>query len=287
MSGILKKIGMVLGGLLVVLVLAGGVFFIKGKSELTAVKEVTPPISIVEVDSAAVAWGRHLVDILSCHVCHGEQLEGQVMLDIPPFRAVASNLTPAGVGRNYTDSDWDRSLRYGVKPSGQQMMIMPSVLFHRLSDEDAAAVIAYLKALPAVENPLPETELRPPLFLMAGAPGPTVFANLPAEGATRDPAPEYGATAEYGKYLAGLSCMECHGSDMQGGVHPEPGAPNVPSLAPSSRWPLEDFKTALRTGKTPYGSELQTRYMPWSQSYKHLTDIEIEALYRFLGSLGL
>ncbi len=287
MLRILKWVGMVLGGILGVLGLAGGIFFVKGKSEATAIMNVSPPIKMVEADSASIARGEHLVNILSCHVCHGEQLEGQVMVDVPPFRAVASNLTPAGVGGKYTDTDWDRSLRYGVKPTGQKMIVMPSTMFHSLSDRDASAIIGYLKSLPAVENPLPETEFRPPLFLIAGAPGPDIFSNVPEEGLIRNPAPEAGPTEAYGKYLASISCMECHGQTLQGGPNHEPGAPDVPALAAASRWPLEDFKTALRTGKTPYGTDLRTQYMPWSQSYRHLTDMEVEALYKFISSLGL
>lgn len=44
--------------------------------------------------------------------------------------------------------------------------IMPYQLFNRLSDEDAAALIAWLKRLPAVDNELPPMKIRIPGYAM-------------------------------------------------------------------------------------------------------------------------
>ena len=180
MLRILKKLGMVLGGLVGLLVLLGGIFYIIGRGEVMETHNISPPISRVVSDSSAIARGAHLSKILSCGVCHGEQLAGQVFLDIPPFRAVASNLTSGkgGIAGNYTDADWDRSIRYGVKPDGKAMYVMPANLFHSLSDADANALIAYLKTIPPVDNELPASEARLPLFLIAGAPGQDAYPNV-------------------------------------------------------------------------------------------------------------
>lgn len=288
MAGFFKWVGIVVGILVALLVVIGGVFYVTGKAKVMELQEVTPPLRMVESDSASIARGKHLSDILSCAVCHGEQFEGAVFLDIPPFKVVASNLTSGegGVATNYTDEDWDRALRYGVKPSGRAMLVMPSNLYHPLSDVDAAAIISYVKSVPAVDNVVPETEPRVPLFLMAGAPGPDIFPNVFDEDDPREPAPPIAASAEYGAYLTKLACVECHGQALRGGKHPEPGAPDGPDLAVSGQWSLESFAKAMREGKTPTGTELQTKFMPWSQSYRYLDDVELEALHLYLGTLG-
>ena len=73
---------------------------------------------------------------------------------------------------------------------------------------------------------------------------------------------------------------------LRGGKYPEPNAPDGPDLMAAGQWTLEAFTKAMREGQTPQGVELQTKYMPWSQSYRHLTDVEMEALYLHLGTLG-
>ncbi len=287
MTVFLKRLGIAVGAILGLFLVLGGVFYVMGKAKVLEVQKVSPPLTLVGSDSVSLARGEHLSEILSCRVCHGESYEGKIFLDIPPFRAVASNLTSGegGVGSDYTDADWDRALRYGVKPNGQSMLVMPSNLFHPLSDEDAADVIAYIKNLPAVNNILPETEFRMPLFLMAGMPGQDLFYNVFDETDARKPVPTAAASAEYGAYLATLSCVQCHGKDLRGGAHPEPGAPDGTDLAAAGQWQLDAFAIAMREGKTPYGTVLQTEYMPWSQSYQYLNDLEIEALYLYLGTL--
>jgi hypothetical protein len=44
---------------------------------------------------------------------------------------------------------------------------------------------------------------------------------------------------------------------------------------------VDDFKRAMREGKTPDGRTLNPRQMPYPV-FAHLTDVEVEAMYRFL-----
>ena len=69
-------------------------------------------------------------------------------------RGYTANLTSGrgGVGRTYSDADWVRSIRYGVRPDGRGIIFMPSDYFNRISDADLGAMIAYLKSLPPVDN---------------------------------------------------------------------------------------------------------------------------------------
>ena len=285
MKRLLKWVGGIVAGVVaLVAVFLVATYFIS-ESKLNATYQIAVNPLDVSTDSATVARGEHLVQILSCQECHGAQLAGTVFVDAPPFRVVATNLTSGagGVGAYYDDAAWDRALRHGVDYRGQSLVLMPSQLFHNLSDEDAAAVIAYLKTLPPVDNVLPETELRVigrPIVAMTGG---ILQADL-IDHARPAPTAEPGATAAYGAYLASVSCIECHGADLRGGMHPSGEGPPVPGLEGVKDWSRDDFARTVRTGNTPDGRQLDGKLMPW-RFYQHLTDEEVDALYAHLQTL--
>jgi len=95
-----------------------------------------------------------------------------------------------------------------------------------------------------------------------------------------------GVSVEHGRYVA-QACLGCHGAQLRGGRIP--GAP--PDWPPAAdltgaesallRYPgVEPFKTLLRTGVRPDGSQANSA-MPRN---KHLNDTDLEALYTFLRS---
>ena len=94
MRKVLKWLGIVLGCLLGLIVVAVLVLFFIGNSRLNATYVAPDALASGFGDSASLARGEHIMRIHSCQFCHGERLEGRVFLDIPPARAVASNLTP-------------------------------------------------------------------------------------------------------------------------------------------------------------------------------------------------
>lgn len=287
MKKVLKWTGLSLAGLVGLLLVAGIVLFLIGRSRAASTYE-TPTerlITTVPTDSAAIARGDHLATILSCRFCHGEDLTGKVFLDIPPFRATARNLTTGAGGlQGYSVQDIDRALRFGVKPDGRMVfVVMPSKLFSRLSDDDTAALVAYLRSLPPTDSDLAPTEIRMPGYLMFGAPNFDAHEYLPPAD-TPHPSVTPAPTAEYGAYLANVSCVECHGQDLMGGEHPS-GEGVTPGLAAAAAWPIETFATAMRTGVRPSGLLMDPEYMPWATSYKALTDLEMEALYQHLQTL--
>ncbi len=129
MKTFLKWTGIVLLGLVIVLLVAGFVVTNRGASAKAETHTVTATLlSQVPTDSATIARGSHLAKIHACADCHTENYAGQVFIDAPPFITGASNLTPGkgGVGNSFSVEDWDRAIRYGVRPDGSALMFMPS-----------------------------------------------------------------------------------------------------------------------------------------------------------------
>jgi len=188
MKKILKRIGIVLGVLIGLLVIVGAVLYVVGGSKVNATVEVPAESLTVTMDSATVAQGRYVAMTHGCMDCHGANLEGRVFVDAPPFFVVASNLTPAGAGSRYDDADWERAIRHGVRPNGHGLApMMPAAAYTHLADDETAALIAYLKSLPPVENDLPTTEIRP-LGRIIAATGGFYMAHVPVDQPRRRPA---------------------------------------------------------------------------------------------------
>jgi cytochrome c553 len=273
----LKWTSIGLGSVTALLGIAALGFFVVGRAKLTRKYDPRPGLTTVPLNSGAVERGGHIARIHGCRDCHGEDLGGRVFLDIPPGRFVAPNLTGGrgGVGRSYRDHDWDRAIRQGVRQDSVSLLpIMPYQLFNRLSDEDAAALIAWLKSLPAVDNELPPSKVRLPGYVMVSL---QEFRGRLHRPPATSPSP---GTAEYGAYLASTTCVECHGMYLQGGKHPAPDAPAAPSLLVAAHWSRDEFATAVRTGVAPGGRKLG-EWMPWRR-FQYLTDEEIQALWAHL-----
>ena len=222
-------------------------------------------------------------------------MEGNIYLDDPAIgRVVASNLTSGqgGVGSGYTNRDWVRAIRHGVRADRSAMLFMPATEFYFLSDEDLGAVIAYIKSAPPVDNELPPSTLSwTGRLVMTIAPDITFLpAELIPHNEPRPLAPEVGITPEYGAYLT-YSCKVCHGQTMSGGPIPGfpaswPPAPNLTFGAGSvlPLWTGPEFINTIRTGITPEGRKIRGEYMPWG-SYKFMSDDELKAVWAYLQSL--
>lgn len=290
MGKALKRVGIGLGGIIGLVVVAAGVMYAVGTSKVNRTYTVQTAQLTLPTDSASMARGAHLVRTFGCVDCHGANLGGQVLEDAPPFLAVAPNLTTGrgGLAARYTPVDFDRSIRHGVKPDGRGVLIMPSAAFNRMSDQDAAAIIAYLKAAPPVDNELPQGEVRPMGRLLAAAGAVDPSAEVRTTSARSGATPPVGATVEYGEYIAGSTCAHCHTSNLRGNPKPPgpPGTPPAPDLvAAVQRWSKEQFVQTLRTGTTPEGKKLDPKVMPWSITAA-MQEQELEAVHMYIASLG-
>ena len=287
MKKVLKWVGVIVGVAVVLLAIAGFVVSSIGKSRARQTFEISASLlSSVSADSASLARGTHLSIIHACQECHGADLSGKIFVDAPPFRVSASNLTSGagGIGSSYSVEDFDRLIRYGVRPNGQSVIIMPSKTFHNLNDEDTAALIAYLKSVPPVDNELPPTELKTLGTILAGAGAVDLAESVHLEAARPGPVPP-GETVDYGKYLTSITCIYCHGADLGGGEALEPGTPAPPALTKAASWPLDQFMSTIRTGVRPDGLPMDPQIMPWT-AFRDMTDMELSAIHAYLQTIG-
>jgi len=166
--------------------------------------------------SDLVGRGEYLVEsIVGCGNCHsartdegelidGLEYAGNFVIEEPGFRAYAPNLTPdpeTGIG-NWTDQEIERAIREGIGRDGQVLGPPMAFPFYRdISSTDMAAIIAYLRSVPAVENIVPRSTYTMELPPSWGPP-----VDLPVPDVSRnDP-------LAYGRYLTHTlgHCTDCH-----------------------------------------------------------------------------
>jgi mono/diheme cytochrome c family protein len=111
--------------------------------------------------------GKYLVTVMDCAGCHmprganGVPMAekglsgGNVGFEIPGMGIFwPSNLTPdeTGLG-SFSEAEIASTIRTGVRPDGSMLApVMPTPSYAALSDEDAAAIAAYLKSLPPAKS---------------------------------------------------------------------------------------------------------------------------------------
>lgn len=261
-------------------------------------------------DGDVVERGSYLVEgLLQCFYCHSERDWSQSGAPItgPPGAGriyaqdgahplVAVNLTPddeTGIGLR-TDEELERAIRRGIGHDGRRLSrAMPFDYFRHLTDEDVAAVIAYLRSRDPVRNPLPPSSLSPERRAdLADRPP----ARLdPLELSSADP-------VELGRRLVRLSrCEGCHtaweaprnpgvfggGNRVRLGQGPAGGddsqgafSSNLTPHTSGLSYDAETFITFMRTGR---GATLDGA-MPW-MALRNLNDPDLRAIYAFLRTL--
>ncbi|HZM22035.1 MAG TPA: cytochrome c [Anaerolineales bacterium] len=288
---ILKWIGIVLGSLIGLLVVAFVALVIIGGAR--ANKKYDIPVETISIPTGAEAIqrGEHVARIHFCQACHAENFSGMRYFAVPGLLSIPSpNLTSGagGVGATNTDKDWVRAIRHGVGHDGRALWIMPSRAFSHLNDGDLGALIAYLKSRPPVDNELPERRIEPigRIMLALGMVPPLAVDQID-HSVSHVNAPEPGVTVEYGGYLVSTTCIECHGTTLNGIPFGPPGNETpTPNLTPGGElaaWSEEEFIATLRTGVTPGGHQLNER-MPWKY-FGQMTDDELRAVWLYLQSL--
>jgi hypothetical protein len=206
----------------------------------------------------------------------------------------ASNLTPAGIAA-YSDGELFRALTAGVTRDGRALFpIMPYTHYRDLAREDLEAVIAYVRRLPAVTNPVPAGKLMFPMSIIVRT-IPT-DADPPAHAPPRD-------DPAYGRYVINAAaCIHCHsqddhgtpvkGMEYAGGVGftlPDGSKVQSANITPDDDtgiggWSREQFVQRFRAlgGKrVPLAAGQANTPMPWTD-YGGMSEDDLGAIYGFL-----
>jgi len=281
MKRVLKWIGLILGGLLGIVLLAYVGVTAVSASRLNRTYEVTADFDLnVSPDPESIAEGKRLYTIM-CQSCHGEDLAGQTESDLMFGQIFVANLTTGsgGIGSRYSDEDIARSVWYGVKSDGSPTLVMPPELSPAINVEDMENLIAYIRSVPPVDTDYPEMRPGPMLRVMHAT---NQFPLVTAEFVQMDTPPLGAAAPEdvlaFGEQRAAF-CTACHGADFTG--NSIVGGPNItPHETALGTWTEEAFVQALREGVRPDGSAISTD-MPW-ETLRLYTDDEIHAIWTYL-----
>ena len=255
--------------------------------------------------------GRYLAtSVTGCFGCHSEhdwkahgaplsgtEGAGEVMpLADLPGRVVAPNITSdvaTGVG-GWTDDELGRAIREGIGRDGRTLFpMMPYDRFRKMSDEDLASIVVFLRTVPPVRRELPKTEIIFPVkYLMRNAPEPITEPVSAADATSTDP-------VKRGAYLVNLAdCAFCHTPHVRGqAVAGMDFAGGMPLIGPwgtvaSANITPDDsgikyydealFIQALRSGYVR-ARELKP-IMPYGE-YAHMTDDDLKAIFAYLRTL--
>ena len=166
----------IIGGLLAALCVGGaaGVFAVAWRPAIAAINPPKPQ----SFDTSLVKRGRELAAIGNCGDCHtargGKSFAGGVPVPTPFGTIFSTNVTPdpeTGIGR-WSGAAFRRAMRSGVDRDGQHLYpTFPYDHFTNVSDEDDAALYAFLMTREPVRAPVRQNQLALPLdhrVLVAG-----------------------------------------------------------------------------------------------------------------------
>jgi mono/diheme cytochrome c family protein len=253
-----------------------------------------------------VARGAYLARAGNCIACHtmrgGAPYAGGRAIETPFGTVFGSNITPdvkTGIG-GWTASHFWRALHNGRSKDGRFLVpAFPYTNFTLVTREDSDALFAYLRTLPAVEQPNRAHALRFPYDTQAAL---AAWRALFFTPGVYEPDRAQSTEWNRGSYLVrGLGhCNACHGGrnvfgatsgslEMSGGVSPIDKW-YAPSLAASAEAGVADWETQhivdlLKTGVSARGSALGPMAEVVFRSTQHLDDADLRAMAVFLQSL--
>lgn len=211
---------------------------------------------------AQIERGAELAAIGDCAVCHtpalGRDYAGGRPLPTPFGVVYVSNITPdpdTGIG-TWSEDAFRRAMRRGIAQSGRHLYpALPYPHFTRATDDDIAALYAFLMTRPPIANTTPPNRLPFPVNIRATVAG---WNLLFLDPGAWQPDPAHDAVWNRGQYLTEAvgHCGACHtghnalGAEQAAALHG--GVMDgwyAPPLAGTARgWTADALTTYLRTG---------------------------------------
>jgi mono/diheme cytochrome c family protein len=222
--------------------------------------------------SGLITRGEHLARIAGCADCHGANLEGRRTNRAGALRLWSSNLKYSAA--HMTDGEFERALRRGIAPDATSLWGMPSLDYEYMSERDVGALLAYLRALGSAgpQQPRPTWTRPARLALIDDHIQPAVLAVRDAPSSL-DMGPRY----DGGRYLARISCSECHATDLAGSQ-----AQAAPDLNAISLYSRAAFFELLRRGLGARRRRVPVMHRLAAIRFHFFADYEIMALYDYL-----
>ena len=230
-------------------------------------------------NAALLADAPRQAQILGCTNCHGEGMRGKVMDDIPNVaRILAPNI--AQLATRMSDQQLAAAIRQGIGHDGRALFVMPSPQYSRMTDGEVAAMVAWLRSLPKVPGESGRVTLGP-IGRFGVATGKFRSAPEMVEDFKAQAPITLGAEHEPARHFAATACAECHGPALYGAELP---FGTTPDLRVAAGYDAKQFRTLLRTGRTPSGKDLGLMKEVAEQDFVHMTDAEIDALHAYLAA---
>lgn len=255
----------------------------------------------------SVVRGRYLAALCGCAGCHtpwGMTGRDNTRLFAgtpgrPGIKGGESipNITPdpeTGIGR-WTDDQIVAAIREGKRADGAPLSEhMPAREYHWLTDDDARALVAYLRTVPAVVNKVPRAP--------ANTAHKAKLLNLgPAKGNVDDVTDP----VRHGAYIvAMMRCIGCH-TPRKGSLAGRPWVGGVEFALPAAMgggkfysanltgdpatglgsWKIEDVIAAVRELIRPDGSKVHGPMTAHKDDYALLTDADAHALGAYIKAI--
>jgi mono/diheme cytochrome c family protein len=270
MNPVLKWAAAVAGAVVLLGVLAWTYIYVESEAIIQR-RYPLPSSTVHAVDTAkAIARGKHLIAIAGCSGCHGSDLHGRLSTKNGVLPVWSSNLKQ--LTQTMPDDEFERAIRFGIKPDATSMWAMPSDDDTYMSEDDVIAIVSYLRSMRADGpiRPEPDFDWRARVALLKGTLTPIAPDTLESPSSL-DLGPRY----DGGHYLARVSCAECHGTDLT-------GTANVPDLVAVSAYNRAGFFALLREGRAAPGHMLRKMPQLARSRFRYFADYEIDALYDYL-----
>lgn len=279
MKKIFRWLGFAVAGVFGLALLALVVVYLMSWRELSRHYTVaTQPALELPTDAASIAEGAHLAVVHGCLGCHGQQLQGGEVFDVPHLlRSVAPNIS--GAANRYTTEQLAAVLRQGIRPDGTAAWIMPAAAFRHLADADLARILAFVRSVSAHDGTHEVSDFR------IGGRAIIAFGMLksqPKQILEMPPEPPPGNpddARDRGRRMVMSTCTECHGQRLEGSdLEQSPPLVIVKAYSPA------DFTKLMRTGVPLGGRTLGLMREVANSRFAHFTEQEIADVYAFLQS---